>query len=86
MIHLFMLVVAKSACESIQIDVDRAQTHSLLSGHKKKEPAKEILHLRVFWQRRSHTPNLPANRERLGDVRGDDRPLDRLHIPITPLG
>jgi hypothetical protein len=86
MIHLFVFVVAKPACESIQIDVERAQTHSLLSRHTKKEPAKEMLHLRVFWQSRSHTPTLPTNRELLGDVRGDDRPLDRLLFPITPHG
>lgn len=44
MIHLYELVVAKPECESIQIDVDSAQTHSLLSRHKKRELVKEALH------------------------------------------
>jgi hypothetical protein len=66
MIHLFELVGAKPGCFLIQIDVDRAQKHSLLSQYKKKEPVKEVLHQTVFGQRRSHPPTLPTNRELLG--------------------
>jgi hypothetical protein len=66
MTHRFVLMVAKPACESIQIDADRAQTHSFLSRHTKKEPLKDVLHQTAFWQRRSHPPNFPTNRELLG--------------------
>jgi hypothetical protein len=58
MIHLFVLIVAKPACFLIQIDVDRAQTHDLLSQYTKKEPVKDVLHQTVFGQRRSHPPTL----------------------------